>query len=174
MTQLVVMGVAGCGKSVLSQRLAQQLGCAGAEGDDFHLPASQEKMRTGVPLEDADREPWLAAIGRMMAATPGGMVVSCSALKRRYRDLLRTHVPGLLFVYLEIDVHTAAQRVGGRSGHLFPTSLVASQFAALESPDGEPGVLSVSALLPTQAQVEAVTDWLAARDASAAATRSLA
>ncbi len=171
MTQMVVMGVAGCGKSFLSAHIAQRLGCANVEGDDFHLPSSQDKMRAGIPLEDADREPWLAAIGKMMAATPGDIVVSCSALKRKYRDLLRAHVPGLLFVYLEIDVHTAAQRVGGRSGHLFPTSLVASQFATLESPDGEPGVLTVSALLPTQAQVDAVTHWLAQREAAAAANQ---
>ncbi len=167
MTHMVVMGVAGCGKSMLSRQIAQRLGCEGVEGDDFHLPASQEKMRAGIPLDDTDREPWLAAIGRMMAAAPGDIVVSCSALKRKYRDLLRAHVPGVLFVYLEIDVHTAAQRVGGRSGHLFPTSLVASQFASLESPDGEPGVLTVSALQPTPAQVEAVTHWLAQRDAAA-------
>ncbi len=167
MTRLVVMGVAGCGKSQLSRQLAQRLGCDGVEGDDFHLPASQDKMRAGIPLEDADREPWLAAVGRMMADVAGDVVVSCSALKRKYRDLLRAHVPGLLFVYLEIDVHTAAQRVGGRSGHLFPTSLVASQFATLQSPEGEPGVLTVSALLPTQAQVDAVTHWLAQREAVA-------
>lgn len=168
MTKMVVMGVAGCGKSFLSAHIAQRLGCANVEGDDFHLPASQDKMRAGIPLEDADREPWLAAIGQMMAGTPGDIVVSCSALKRKYRDLLRAHVPGLLFVYLEIDVHTAAQRVGGRSGHLFPTSLVASQFATLESPEGEQGVLTVSALLPTQAQVDAVIHWLAQREAAAA------
>ena len=167
MTRLVVMGVAGCGKSVLAGHIGQRLACPAVEGDDYHLPASQDKMRAGIPLEDADREPWLAAIGRMMAAAPGDIVVSCSALKRKYRDLLRQHVPGLLFVYLEIDVHTAAQRVGGRAGHLFPTSLVASQFATLESPDGEPDVLTVSALLQTQAQVDTITHWLARREAAA-------
>ena len=71
MTHMVVMGVAGCGKSMLSRQIAQRLGCEGVEGDDFHLPASQEKMRAGIPLDDTDREPWLAAIGRMMAAAPG-------------------------------------------------------------------------------------------------------
>ncbi len=174
MTKLVVMGVAGCGKSVLSRHLGQQLGCEAVEGDDYHLPASQEKMRAGIPLEDADREPWLAALGRLMAGHEDSLVLSCSSLKRKYRDLLRAHVPDLLFVYLEIDVHTAAQRVGSRSGHLFPRSLVTSQFATLESPEGEPGVFPVSALLPTQAQVEAVIQWLAARPSAADRSRSVA
>lgn len=174
MTRMVVMGVAGCGKSVLSGHLARRIGCAAVEGDDYHLPASQEKMRAGIPLEDADREPWLAALGRLMASHEGSIVLSCSSLKRKYRDLLRAHVPDLLFVYLEIDVHTAAQRVGSRSGHLFPRSLVTSQFAALESPEGEPGVFMVSALLPTQAQVEAVTQWLANRAPAADHSRSVA
>lgn len=161
MTKVVVMGVAGCGKSVLAERLAGQLGCAMVEGDHFHLPSSQEKMRCGIALDDADREPWLARLGGLMASREGGVVLSCSALKRKYRDQLRSCVPGLRFVYLEIDVHTAARRVELRSGHLFPKSLVTSQFAALESPIGEEGVLRVSALLPTDMQIEAVTRWLA-------------
>ncbi len=161
MSKLVVMGVAGCGKSVLARHLAERLGCEMVEGDDFHLPASQEKMRSGIPLEDADREPWLRAVGEHMAACTGDIVVSCSALKRKYREQLRSHVPDLRFVYLEIDVHTAAQRVGARSGHLFPRSLVTSQFAALESPEGEAGVLTLSALLPTASQVDAAARWVA-------------
>lgn len=154
------MGVAGSGKSVLSGHLAARLGCTALEGDHYHLPASQDKMRAGIALDDADREPWLARIGALLAQHPGDVVVSCSALKRKYRDQLRSHVRGLCFVYIEIDVHTAAKRVGARSGHLFPRSLVTSQFAALESPLGEEGVFTVSALLPTQTQVEAVRRWL--------------
>lgn len=161
MAKVVVMGVAGCGKSMLAQRLARQLGGAMVEGDEFHLAASQEKMRGGIPLDDADREPWLARLGQHMAAAPGAVIVSCSALKRKYRDQLRSCVPELRFVYLEIDVHTAVRRVESRSGHLFPKSLVTSQFAALESPIGEDGVIQVSALLATDAQATAVTQWLA-------------
>ena len=161
MTHLVVMGVAGCGKSQLARQLADRLGCEMVEGDDYHLPASQEKMRSGIPLEDADREPWLRALGALMATKPGDVVLACSALKRRYREWLRAADPALRFVYIEIDVKTAAQRVGGRSEHLFPTSLVASQFAALESPQGESGVLHVSGLQPTRDQVDAITRWLA-------------
>lgn len=161
MCKVVVMGVAGCGKSVLGRSLAHRLGGLMVEGDDFHLPSSQEKMRNGVALDDADREPWLAQLGGMLASSAASMVLSCSALKRKYRDQLRACVPDLRFVYLEIDVHTAAQRVGARSGHLFPKSLVTSQFAALQSPVGESGVLQVSALLPTEAQLVAVLRWLA-------------
>lgn len=173
MTKVVVMGVAGCGKSVLAERLARELGGAMMEGDDFHLPSSKEKMRAGVALGDADREPWLARLGTLMACRAGDVFLSCSALKRKYRDQLRSFVPGLRVVYIEIDVHTAAKRVELRSGHLFPKSLVTSQFAALESPIGEQGVFRVSALLPTDMQVEAVTQWLATAGPELSDTRSL-
>lgn len=173
MSKIVVMGVAGSGKSVLAEHLGARLGCTIVEGDHYHLPASQEKMRAGIALEDADREPWLARIGALLAAHPGDIVLSCSALKRRYRDQIRPHVPGLRFVYIEIDVHTAAKRVESRSGHLFPRSLVTSQFAALESPVGEEGVFTVSALLPTETQVEAVCRWLESSRPARAATRSV-
>ncbi|MBI5278394.1 MAG: gluconokinase [Burkholderiales bacterium] len=165
------MGVAGCGKSSLAQRLAARLGCAALEGDDYHLPSSMDKMRHGIALDDADREPWLARLGELMAGHEGDIVVSCSALKRLYRDQIRSHVPGLRFVYIEIDVHTAAGRVESRSGHLFPRSLVTSQFAALESPAGEPGVFEVSALWSLEAQADAVCRWLAV--AGLAETRSV-
>ena len=161
MHKLVVMGVAGSGKSVLAARLASALDCPMIEGDDFHLEESQEKMRNGIPLDDADREPWLARLGQLMASRPGDEVLTCSALKRRYRDSLRSFVPGLLFVYIDIDVATAAQRVGARSGHLFPKSLVTTQFATLESPAGEEGVFDVSAQLAPQQQVDAILQWLA-------------
>lgn len=162
MHKLVVMGVAGAGKSVLARRLARHLGCGMLEGDDFHLAGSQDKMRAGIPLDDADRAPWLDRLGALLATRDGDVVLSCSALKRKYRDRLRGQVPGLRFVYIAIDVQTAARRVEERSGHLFPRSLVTSQFAALESPVGEPGVFEVSALQPTEAQASAVAGWLAA------------
>jgi len=173
MTKVVVMGVAGSGKSVLAQRLAAQLGCTMLEGDQFHLPASQDKMRAGIPLDDADREPWLARLGDLMGSGSEDVVLACSALKRKYRDLLRSQVPGLRFVYIEIDVHTAAKRVEARSGHLFPKSLVTSQFAVLESPVGEEGVFEVSALLTSEAQVEAVCRWLSTSPSEIPDTRSL-
>ena len=161
-TKLVVMGVAGCGKSVLAQRLADALQCNMLEGDDFHLPASKEKMRAGIALDDTDRGPWLHRLGQLLANSDGSIVLSCSALKRSYRDYLRDFVPELRFVYIEIDVQTAARRVEARSGHMFPISLVTSQFATLESPLGEKGVCAVSALQNTEAQAATVAAWLAA------------
>jgi len=161
MNKIVVMGVAGCGKSTLASGMALLLGCRLIEGDDHHRPESQKKMRNGVPLADADREPWLDRLGELMAQTRGDVVVTCSALKRRYRERLRSWVPALKFVYVDIDPDQAASRVACRAGHLFPASLVASQFDALEPPIGEPGVLSVPAALAPQAQLDAVARWLA-------------
>jgi len=172
MAKVVVMGVAGSGKSLLAGRLGARLACVAVEGDHYHMPASEAKMRAGIPLDDADRDPWLARIGEMLAAQAGDIVVACSALKRRYREQLRRHVPDLRFVYVEIDVHTAAERVEARSGHLFPKSLVTSQFATLESPVGEEGVLTVSATLPTETQVDTVCRWLAQTYSELADTRS--
>jgi len=100
MTKLVVMGVAGSGKSALAARLAEALSCPLIEGDDFHPKESQDKMRNGIALDDADREPWLARLGELMASRPGSQVLTCSALKRRYRERLRLFVPELLFVYI--------------------------------------------------------------------------
>ncbi len=157
---VVVMGVAGCGKSTVGLALAEALGCRFVEGDDYHLPESQRKMHDGIALTDADREPWLDRIGELFAAEPASLVVSCSALKRRYRDRLRAKEPGLRFVFVEIDREESARRVGSRPGHLFPTSLVDSQFEALESPVGEAGVLAVPATEPVEVQVEAAMRWL--------------
>jgi gluconokinase len=161
MHKIVVMGVAGCGKSTLGAKLASALRCPLIEGDDYHLRHSQEKMRDGIPLQDGDRLPWLDRLAQMLAWRSGDAVLTCSALKREHRKRLRAATPELRFVYLELDVATAAKRVGSRSGHLFPISLVTSQFAALESPVGEEGVLRVSADLPMSAQVDAVVQWLA-------------
>src|SRR5258706_6705247 len=97
------MGVSGSGKSTLGRALAAGLGYPLIEGDEHHLPASKAKMRAGTPLQDADREPWLDKIGALVANEPGGAVLTCSALKRAYRDRLRAQAPGLKFVFIEID-----------------------------------------------------------------------
>ena len=161
MHKLIVTGVSGCGKSTLGAGLALALGCPLIEGDDFHLPESQAKMRQGIALQDSDREPWLDRLGVLVAEQSGAAVATCSALKRRYRDRLRAQVPGLRFVFVDIAEADAARRVGSRPHHMFPASLVASQFEALESPVGEPGVLRVDAALAPQAQLDSVIDWLA-------------
>lgn len=159
---LVVMGVAGCGKSSLGRACADALGWPLLEGDDYHAPESVDKMRAGTPLTDTDREGWLARLGQMLADRPQGAVLTCSALRQRYRDRLRSARPGLRFAFLELDETTARERVAARSGHLFPPSLVASQFATLESPVGESGVLRLDATAPLDQLRDQVLAWLRA------------
>lgn len=160
--KIVVMGVAGCGKSTLGRQLARSLRTELIEGDEHHPRANLEKMAAGIALQDADRWPWLERLGKELRDRDGHAVLSCSALKRRYRDLLRTAVPELRIVYLDISREHAAQRVAARPGHVFPASLVASQFDALESPVGEAGVLAVDAGAATAAQLDSVLSWLRA------------
>lgn len=146
---LVVMGVAGSGKSSLGAMLAEALRLPLIEGDDFHSQASREKMRQGVALADTDREGWLDRLAQELAAHPEGAVLSCSALKRGYRDRLRAGARGLRFVFLDIPEALAQQRVAARAArHLFPASLVPSQFQALERPVEESDVVVLDGSLP--------------------------
>ena len=155
------MGVAGCGKSSLGAAVAPALGLPMIEGDDFHSNKSKRLMRSGVPLNDALRAGWLEALGGELAARPAGVVVTCSALKRAYRDILRRHAPGLRFVFLDVTYEEALRRVTARAGtHLFPPSLVRSQFATLESPLGEPDVLRVDATRAIPDLVAQVATWV--------------
>jgi gluconokinase len=164
MSSVVFMGVAGCGKSSAGQAVAQRMGWPLIEGDDYHLDASKAKMRQGIALTDHDRAEWLALLGGLLAEqqrSGQAAALTCSALKRSYRDLLRSRHAGLRFVYLDIDKPHALQRVAARAGeHLFPPSLVDSQFATLEPPHGEPGVLCVDALLPRDVLADRVALWL--------------
>ena len=161
-SKLIIMGVAGCGKSSLGAALARTLEVPLVEGDDFHSPASKDKMGRGVPLDDADRASWLDRLGEELRRHAQGAVLTCSALKRAYRECLRKAEPRVRFVYLRIDPELAYQRVSARQGgHFFRPSLVASQFATLESPEGEPGVFTVDAILGTPEQARAVMDWIA-------------
>jgi gluconokinase len=129
---VVVMGVAGAGKTTVGRALADDLGLAYADADDFHPQANVAKMAAGRPLEDADRLPWLRAVGSWLAEHPAGGVVSCSALRRTYRDLLREQAPGAFFLHLSGDPAVATARVAARTDHFMPASLVDSQFALLE------------------------------------------
>lgn len=130
---VVVMGVAGAGKSTIGALVAAKLGIPYAEADDFHPPANIAKMSAGSALDDADRRPWLDAIGAWARAHAGqGGVVSCSALRRRYRDRLRGSAPGLFFLHLSGDFELIAERMARREGHFMPLSLLRSQFATLE------------------------------------------
>lgn len=130
---VVVMGVAGTGKTTIGPLLAARLGVPYAEGDDFHPPANIAKMSAGVPLDDEDRWPWLDAIGSWAHARAGlGGVVSCSALKRAYRDRLRAEAPGIVFVHLTGARELIEDRMTHRRGHFMPTALLDSQFATLQ------------------------------------------
>ncbi|MFF4960840.1 gluconokinase [Streptomyces sp. NPDC001222] len=130
---VVVMGVAGTGKTTIGPLLAARLGVPYAEGDDFHPPANIAKMSAGVPLADEDRWPWLDAIGAWAHGRAGlGGVVSSSALKRAYRDRLRAAAPGVVFVHLTGDRKLIEDRMAHRQGHFMPTALLDSQFATLQ------------------------------------------
>ncbi|HEY0950254.1 gluconokinase [Nocardioides sp.] len=129
---LVVMGVSGSGKSTVGAALAQRLGVPFVDADDLHPASNIAKMSRGEPLDDEDRWPWLETIGRWLADHPDGGVVSCSALKRAYRDRLREHVAELEFVHLTGSREVIERRQASRPGHFMPASLLSSQFATLE------------------------------------------
>jgi gluconokinase len=130
---IVVMGVSGSGKSTVGAALAQRLRVPFADADDFHPAANIEKMKAGHPLDDDDRHPWLEAIGRWLGEhCANGGVMSCSALKRRYRDQLREHCPGTEFLHLSGTPEIIGARQASRPGHFMPASLLASQFDTLE------------------------------------------
>jgi gluconokinase len=141
---IVVMGVSGAGKSTVGRAIADAMGWDFAEGDDFHPAANVEKMASGHPLTDDDRWPWLRTIGDWLSAHESAgtsAVVTCSALRRRYRDLLREGRPDVRFCHVEADSAVLQERLERRQGHYMPPSLLPSQLATLEplEPD-EPGV----------------------------------
>lgn len=130
---VVVMGVSGSGKTTVGQLLAQRLGVPYAEADDFHPAANVEKMRAGHPLDDEDRRPWLDKIARWLAGrADSGGVVTCSALKRRYRDRLASAAPHVFFLHLDGSPELIAARITARQGHFMPPGLLETQFADLE------------------------------------------
>jgi gluconokinase len=153
---VVVMGVSGSGKTTVGTRLAELFGVTCADADAFHPPANIAKMSAGEPLDDADRAPWLDAIGAWARehAGRGGGVVSCSALKRAYRDRLRAAAPGLVFVHLSGDRELIAGRMAARTDHFMPLALLDSQLATLEPLTAdEPGaVIDIDAEPPAVAE----------------------
>lgn len=162
---IVVMGIAGAGKSTLGWALATALGLPLLEGDDFHAPGSIAKMAAGEPLDDDDRLPWLrrlaAAALAADARADGGSVICCSALRRRYRDILRASLPGCRFVYLRISSQLASDRVHDRHGHFMPISLIGTQVDTLEEPAVDEGALWLDAADAIDRQAAAVESWLA-------------
>ncbi|MGR9250599.1 gluconokinase [Rhizobium leguminosarum] len=145
---VIVMGVSGCGKSSVGERLAAQNGMPFLEGDQLHPAENVEKMAQGISLTDDDRLPWLDRIGaeiRTAQEASQGLVISCSALKRHYRDRLRQAATGrLVFVFLEGSRELLLSRMQARQGHFMPASLLDSQLETLEPPTGEAGVVTVA------------------------------
>jgi len=154
---IVVMGVCGSGKTTVGQALAERLGLPYAEADDFHPAENVAKMTAGQPLDNSDRAPWLAAVGRWLAEHPRGGVVTCSALRRTYRDVLRRSAPGAMFVHLAGDADVVAARVAARTDHFMPASLVASQLHLLEPLTSDEGGLTVDLEWPVEQIVAHVT-----------------
>src|SRR5258708_5284695 len=159
---IVVMGVSGSGKTTVAAELAHRLGWQLAEADMFHSPANVEKMRSGIPLTDEDRWPWLAAIAKWIDAArasgkPG--VITCSALKRRYREIIIGDRPHVRLVYLKGDYDLIAARMAVREHHYMPVGLLRSQFDALEEPGADENPIVVSIESP---HGEIVTEVVAA------------
>ena len=162
MRAIVIMGVSGCGKSTVAAAVCHRTGAQLIEGDTFHPPENVRKMSAGIPLNDADRQGWLERLAQEtldQLQLSQRVVLTCSALKRRYRDSLRNVVPDLGFVFLALTPEQAAQRVAHRRGHFMPASLIESQFRDLEPPTGEPLVLTIDATQTVDAIATDITAW---------------
>jgi len=151
---IVVMGVSGSGKSAVGAALARRLAVPFADGDALHPDANVAKMAAGKPLNDQDRYPWLEAVGQWLARHSGGGVMSCSALKRHYRDRLRAHCPRVEFLHLSGPPELIARRQAGRSAHFMPASLLNSQFDVLEPLGPEEPGTTIDVAEPVDAIVE--------------------
>jgi gluconokinase len=164
---VVVMGVTGSGKTTVATEVARRLGWEFTEGDDHHPPANVEKMRAGTPLDDDDRRPWLRELAAWIGAHEAegrSCVLTCSALKRRYRDLLRDGHPSVWFAHVSGPQELITERVTARQGHYMPPSLVPSQFATLEPlGDDEPGRLVPASGSPEQVVDDLLADLAADR-----------
>ncbi len=170
---VVVMGVSGCGKSSVGRLIAKRLACEFLEGDDLHPPRNVERMASGIALTDHDRRDWLKAIAEQLAdahAARHGLIVSCSALKRSYRNQLRTASDALAFVHIQASLDVLQARVQSRADHFMPASLLASQLRTLEPPGADERCITLDAALPAEQIAERACAWLA-QPFSAAAPR---
>ena len=147
------MGVCGCGKSSVGERLASALRLPYVEGDTLHPPANIERMAQGIALTDADRAGWLDAVAGVLATADDGVVVACSALKRAYRDRLRAAAPRLRFIHLHGERAVLEQRLQARAGHYMPASLLQSQLDTLEPPGPDEAAITFDIALPLETLV---------------------
>jgi len=157
----VIMGVSGCGKSTVGAALAQVFDIPYLEGDAYHPAANVAKMAAGIPLDDADRAGWLQVLAdeiRQARDNGAGLVLSCSALKRRYRDLLRQADPSLRFVHLQGPRALIAERMQARVGHYMPSSLLDSQLGILEPLQADESGLTLDITQPPQVLVARITE----------------
>lgn len=155
------MGVSGSGKSTLGALLADALAVPFLEGDSFHPPENVARMAAGIALTDADRDGWLRTLaGQLKQHADSGVVMSCSALKRSYRDVLRGGAPELALICLAGAPETLAQRMAGRSGHYMPPSLLASQLATLELPQPDEHALTLDIRHAPQQLLGEALAWL--------------
>jgi len=154
------MGVSGSGKSTVGVALARHLGVPFADADTFHPQANVAKMAAGTPLTDDDRYPWLDAVGRWLADHHDGGVMSCSALKRSYRDQLRSHTPQVEFLHLTGSPELIARRQADRPGHFMPSSLLESQFDALQPLEPDERGMAVDVGQNVMAIVDTFSDYL--------------
>lgn len=163
---IIIMGVSGSGKSTLARLLGEELHCPWFEGDSFHSAANVEKMRTGIPLTDEDRWPWLDDLGRTIGTAARGQsmaVAACSALKRIYRDRLRDAIGvPTRFVLLEVGRDELVRRLDNRPGHYMPASLIDSQLAILEYPTTDEDAIMIESTIPPTTEVDQVLRWLTA------------
>jgi gluconokinase len=163
-TIVVITGVSGSGKTTVGAILAERLRWPFADADDFHSAGNVAKMQNGIPLDDADRIPWLAAIARQVdhwRSNKQHAIVTCSALKRRYRQIVVGNRPDVRLVYLKGDQALIGPRLVARHGHFMPASLLASQFAALEEPAPEERAIAVWVEKPPAALVDEIVAALA-------------
>ncbi|MDQ1082728.1 MULTISPECIES: gluconokinase [Microbacterium] len=164
-TPVVVMGVSGSGKTTMGSALAERWGRTFVDADDLHPAANKAKMASGVPLDDDDRAPWLAVVSARLNADDRGTVpvIACSALKKKYRDMLRASAPRTLFVHLDVDADTLGDRVSSRAHEYMPPSLLKSQLATLETLlPAERGV-TVNAAAPVEELLETIDAAMTSR-----------
>ena len=161
---VVVMGVSGCGKSTVGRLLARRCSAEFLEGDDLHPPRNVERMASGIALTDSDRRDWLHAIAQQLAdayAARHGLIVSCSALKRPYRNTLRTASSDIAFVHLDAKLPLLETRMESRGDHFMPVSLLASQLQTLEPPGADERAITLDAALPAEQLATQAAAWLA-------------